>query len=182
MKSFTQRCWEWIETQEDFSSTDLVVIMGGTPKQVKSVMDTFVRRKNVKVKNNKRLPKVYEKTEVVPSFSRQRQMPVKKNNGRQKMWSAIRWFDSGFSINDVASVTNEPDINIYRYLSALVAYEYVVILRGQWTARKQSKPNKLIFKLVKNTGHLYPIIRTGKRKALFDQNLNKEIVQGKGNG
>lgn len=171
-QTLSQRSWEWIKKQPDFHSTDLARAMKVTMPKIKTVMDEFVRNEYVKAVNKSAKPYVYEATGKEPSFSRNRPNPHPQANARQRIWQAIRFFNSQFTVEEVQAAANTNRQNVTRFLSDLVKYGYVAKTRNQWCTSKQRGPRVCKYLLIENTGYKYPVI---KKSGLWDQNL-KHLV------
>ena len=172
-ETLSQRSWEWIKKQPDFHSTDLARAMKVPMPKIKTVMDEFVRNKYVKAVNKSAKPYVHEATGKEPSFNRSRPNPHPKANARQRIWQAIRFLNSQFTVEEVQAAASTSRQNVTRFISDLVKYRYVVKTRNQRSKGLQTGPRVCKYLLIENTGHKYPVI---KKSGLWDQNL-KQLVK-----
>ena len=171
-KTLSQRSWEWIKNQPDFHSTELAKAMNVPRTKIKTVMDEFVRKGHVEAANTAAKPYVYRATEKEPSFERSRPNPHPERNARQKIWQAMRFLSSQFTVEEVQAATGTSRSNVTRFISDLIKYRYVAKTRGQWGKAKQRHARECKYLLLENTGHKYPVI---KKTGLWDQNLRKLI-------
>ncbi|OFC71782.1 helix-turn-helix domain-containing protein [Alteromonas confluentis] len=179
-KSLTQVCWEWIEDQPDFHSTELARYVGQPMPKIKSVMDELIRRGCVEAVNKAAKPYVYRAVPTAtPSFSRKRPNPHPQACKRQRIWQAMRYLGPKFTVEEVQAAADVKRGDATRFISDLRKYGYVALTRGQWGAKKQSAPRPCIYHLVENTGRKYPVV--GKR-GLRDQNTGKAIAPPKKEG
>ncbi len=171
-ETLSQRSWEWIKKQSDFHSTDLAKAMEVTMPKIKTVMDEFIRNGYVVAVNTNAKPYVYEVTGIEPSFTRTRPNPHSPENARQRIWQAMRFYGTNFTVQEIQAAAMTSRSNVTRYISDLVRYRYIARTRNQWGVKKQRYARECKYLLVENTGHKYPVI---KKTGLWDQNLKQFV-------
>ncbi|WP_416305178.1 hypothetical protein [Neptunicella sp. SCSIO 80796] len=168
--TLSQRSWEWIKAQQDFHSTELAKQMDLSMKEVKRVIDHLTKKGAIKTINTNHKPHVYAAVRGV-DFDFKRNVSGKQCQ-RQLIWQAMRWHGK-FKIDEVVASSECTRASVLRYVNALVKYGYVKVMRPQWSpVKKQTSPKQVIYRLLLNTGHKYPVIR---KNSLYDQNRKTDV-------
>jgi hypothetical protein len=177
-KTLSQRSWEWIKQQQDFGSSELAAHMEVSLKSAQMVISHLQDLQAITTISVGVKPVVYQAVEdVTPHLPGKNQTAERPKSIRQKLWQAMR-FLGDFTVADLQAHAECSRSSVERYLSDLVRYEYVFITRPQRrkASMAQRKGFSVRYRLLKNTGHKYPVIRpTG----LYDQNLKKLVEQPK---
>lgn len=173
-KTLSQRAWEWIKQQPDFGSAELAEHMDVSLKSAQMVIAHLQDLKAITTISTGVKPVVYQAVkDAAPHLPGKNQTAERPKSIRQKLWQAMR-FLTDFTVADLQANAECSRSSAERFLSDLVRYEYVFITRPQRrnASMAQRKGFAVRYRLLKNTGHKYPVIRpTG----LYDQNL-KQLV------
>lgn len=177
-QTLSQRAWEWIEQQQDFGSAELAAHMEVSLKSAQMVISHLQDLKAIATISTGVKPVVYQAVAgAKPHLPGKNQTAERPKSIRQKLWQAMR-FLGDFTVADLQANAECSRASAERFLSDLVRYEYVFITRPQRRNARmaQRKGFSVRYRLLKNTGHKYPVIRpTG----LYDQNLKKLVEKPK---
>ncbi|MEE2025060.1 hypothetical protein [Alkalimonas mucilaginosa] len=169
-KTLSQRAWEWIKEQPDFGSAELAAHMDVSLKSAQMVIAHLQDLKAIETTSQGVKPVVYQAVPGAnPHLPGKNTTAVRPKSQRQRIWQAARFLGE-FTIADIQATAECSRNSIERYLCDLVRFEYVVIKRGlnRKASMKERTGRPVRYRLSKNTGHKYPIVRDN---GLYDQNL-----------
>jgi hypothetical protein len=178
MKKMTlsQRAWEWIRQQPDFTSGDLAQNMDVSLYSAQMIISHLQDKAALKRTNTGVNPAVYQAVkDFEPHLPGKNTTAPRPSCMRQKVWQAMRFLND-FTVGDLMATAECTRSTAERFICDLVRFEYVFISKPQQKKARMSerKGSEVRYRMLKNTGRLYPIIRPD---GLYDQNTKKLIVR-----
>ena len=173
-KTLSQRAWEWIEKQPNFGSAELAKHMDVSLKSAQMVIAHLQDLKAIETISTGVKPVVYQAVkDAKPHLPGKNKTAERPKSIRQKLWQAMRFLND-FTVADLQANAECSRASVERFLSDLVRYEYVFITRPQRrkATMAERKGSAVRYRLLKNTGHKYPVVRAA---GLYDQNIKKLV-------
>ncbi|WP_337840482.1 hypothetical protein [Rheinheimera sp.] len=168
--SLSQRAWEWIKQQPEFTSKQLAAHMEVSLRSAQMVIAYLQEKKAIQTLHSSLNPVIYAAVDgACPVFPGKARFHPRLKSARQTMWQAMRFLHR-FTVCEVEATAETSRANVMKFLSDLTKAGYVKIITPQRrkASMQQRRGHKVQYLLVKNTGRLYPIVRPGE---VYDQNL-----------
>lgn len=178
MKKMTlsQRAWEWIRQQPDFTSDALAQNMDVSLYSAQIIISHLQDRMALNRTNLGVNPAVYQAVKgFTPHLPGKNTTAPRPGCMRQKVWQAMRFLND-FTVGDLMATAECTRSTAERFICDLVRFEYVFISKPQQRNARMSerKGSEVRYRMLKNTGRVYPIIRPD---GLYDQNTKQLIVR-----
>jgi hypothetical protein len=176
-RSKTEAAWQWICQQPQFDCSALAAVTGMAPRKAKSLVRKWNESGHLNAisgSGKRGDPFVYAVTDVhsKPVMGKgsnsQGKRRIWKKTGQQKMWNTIK-IAGRFTLLDLTMTASVSEGTANTYVCKLIRTGYIQMAKpvDQQLAPKEKKGARAVYRLMRDTGRLAPMVRNN---GCWDQN------------